>query len=101
MLKYNMSYQFYYFCREELDFTYQLDGTSDNRETIRLEHLQVVAQHQEHVLAVCKQKAEAAQKTPDCDGQYKLQVFHSLFCITVRAAKLACKTLMVNTSIQY
>ena len=96
-----MSYHFYYFCREELDFTYQLDGTSDNRETIRLKHLHVVAQHQEHVLAVCKQKAEAAQKTPDFDGRYKLQVFHSLFCITVRAAKLTCKTLMVNMSIWY
>ena len=67
-----MSYQFYYFCREELDFTYQLDGTSDNRETIRLEHLHVVAQHQEHILAMCKQKAEAAQKTPDFEGRYKL-----------------------------
>ena len=98
VLKYNMWYQFYYFCREELDFAYQIDGTTDN-DHIKIENLHVLAQQQEHVLALCKEQADASSKSEDFEGRYKLQVFHSLFGITVRAAKLTCKTLIVNTEL--
>ena len=77
---------------------YQIDGTTDNVH-IKIENLHVLAQQQEHVLALCKEQAEASSKSEDFEGQYKLQVFHSLFGITVRAAKLMCKTLIVNTEL--
>ena len=64
-----------------------------------MEILHVLAQQQEHVLAPCKEQADASSKTEDFEGRYKLQVFHSLFGITVRAAKSTCKTLIVNTEL--
>ena len=77
---------------------YQIDGTTDN-DHIMIENLHVLAQQQEHVLALCKEQVEASSKSEDFEGRYKLQVFYSLFGITVRAAKLTCKTLIVNTEL--
>ena len=63
--------------------------------------MHILAQQQEHVLALCKEQAEALSKSEDFEGRYKLKVFHSLFGITVRPAKLTCKTLIVNTELMF
>ena len=65
------------FFREELDFSYQIDGTTDEaEEAIGYQALSVLAEQQDYVLALCKEKAYESVNSDDFEEQYQLQVFH-------------------------
>ena len=65
------------FFREELDFAYQIYGTTDEaEEAIGYQALSVLAQQQQDYVLVCKEKADESVNCDDFEEWYQLQIFH-------------------------